>query len=209
MRNLFRLRYAAVAFIILCAAFWIRSTTHLDLLDLDCVRQGTWNYVGIIVQSDHEHVRLCCWKQQVWEDPDPSPTFASDGQPAPKQPPKVMDLHITLRSRAESTVDPNASAFASHGILTHLGMGFEYDPPVLSYGEIDVLIRYWSIIVVLVLINALLWRKPLRNWRRRRLGLCVKCGYDLRASFGRCPECGFQEGKERFKTDQTNVPSNT
>ena len=34
-------------------------------------------------------------------------------------------------------------------------------------------------------------RGPVRRWRRRRKGLCIKCGYDLTGNIsGVCPECG-------------------
>jgi hypothetical protein len=43
--------------------------------------------------------------------------------------------------------------------------------------------------VVAILALPLLRRN---KWVERcRKGLCVKCGYDLRASSGRCPECGY------------------
>jgi len=52
---------------------------------------------------------------------------------------------------------------------------------------------FWALIALMSVIPARhLWRLGLRIrcWRRRRRGLCAECGYDLRESSDRCPECG-------------------
>ena len=41
------------------------------------------------------------------------------------------------------------------------------------------------------------WRSGRRARRRARAGMCVSCGYDLRASGDTCPECGAVRDHER------------
>jgi hypothetical protein len=58
-------------------------------------------------------------------------------------------------------------------------------------------VPYWFVtLLFLALPTRLAWvhRRASRARSRRRLGLCQRCGYDLRASAGRCPECGEPAG---------------
>ncbi len=50
---------------------------------------------------------------------------------------------------------------------------------------------YWALLLLFITCPTIAFiRGPLRRHRRRKRGLCLTCGYDLRASPDRCPECG-------------------
>ena len=48
-------------------------------------------------------------------------------------------------------------------------------------------VPYWAMFAVAAGLSRHFWRKRHRAYR---VGLCGECGYDLRATPGRCPECG-------------------
>lgn len=63
-------------------------------------------------------------------------------------------------------------------------------PPVAACRLTSVTFPYWFAIGVVVLSPLIAATRAARRGRRIRRGECVHCGYDLRGSGGRCPECG-------------------
>ena len=55
---------------------------------------------------------------------------------------------------------------------------------------IELQLPLWILTVVFSAYPVYLLTPLHRRRKRKKLGLCVKCGYDLRASMERCPECG-------------------
>lgn len=43
--------------------------------------------------------------------------------------------------------------------------------------------------------RGVVWSRERRRRKLRREGRCIGCGYDLRATPGRCPECGLEVGE--------------
>jgi len=82
-------------------------------------------------------------------------------------------------------------------------IGFEYSRGVLPYDTRKMYLSFylppWRLMAIpygAVFALSLAYPAGLlvgwaRRRRRRGRGLCVRCGYDLRASGARCPECGW------------------
>jgi hypothetical protein len=67
-----------------------------------------------------------------------------------------------------------------------------------SYGDDgsmlwNLVVPYWMITTLTLIVPAVraeAWRRDRRRRRRQKRGQCSRCGYDLRATPDRCPECG-------------------
>lgn len=78
------------------------------------------------------------------------------------------------------------------------GFGWENSRPLPPYpqnfpggdGRLACTMPMWAILFPLLILPAFKLRTLIRRRRRIAAGKCVRCGYDLRASPGRCPECG-------------------
>jgi hypothetical protein len=80
--------------------------------------------------------------------------------------------------------DPNTQGF---GPILGLAFFLQW-PDADGAHHIELMVPYWVLTVGFIATPAL-WLRA--RWKRRRgPPVCAECGYDLRATPGRCPECG-------------------
>jgi hypothetical protein len=56
-------------------------------------------------------------------------------------------------------------------------------------------VPWWFIMFVTAIMPSIAFLRWRSSRRRHRTGLCMHCGYDLRATPDRCPECGAIPGQ--------------
>ena len=72
-------------------------------------------------------------------------------------------------------------------------LGFAMVWPAPAPGDVvwrELRVPYWFLLLICAVAPVRRAAKAISGTRLRRLGLCPRCGYDLRATPGRCPECG-------------------
>ena len=104
-----------------------------------------------------------------------------------------------------SSRPPVSTPTPGQGLWQKLGFYYRGD----TFEDTYLSVPFWSLAAVTglpLLLSATTWRRRHRALRRRK-GLCVHCGYDLRATPHRCPECG-RAASASSETASYGVPPN-
>ena len=89
------------------------------------------------------------------------------------------------------TLQPHVKSGPTTAVEPHLGNSEAANGQAVFF---EVNIRLWALFILFAAYPALTFvRGPLRRRRRRKRGLCLKCGYNLTGNVsGICPECGTE-----------------
>jgi hypothetical protein len=183
----------SVLALILCAAalfLWVRGYIVVDIVErVDrTIVNGDMSTTTVRVSSGRGVVGVNGIRS--WN-PDVANVRRAGKQPPPDSRSRqylhtgMSPDHLHLRNR---------TIWQKLGFNFHSGdaSGPRYNAPPGRTEEWGFRLPYWLIVAATVVPSVRMLRR-LRRSRRHfwvRRGLCGGCGYDIRASAGRCPECG-------------------
>lgn len=155
---------------IAAGGMWVRSYWRTDYIPGWTDNQYVSNGVVAVLESDRGRIFVC------WPDDDElkSPFVHPYG--------RLEVMHLVPRDNSY----PDDSLWAYLGVHYHGYMG--------NRGGFNLFIAYRVICLPALILPLLYWRQRRRRLAFERIGRCRSCGYDLRASPDRCPECGTLVG---------------
>ena len=172
---------AAAASLVLCAAtvvLWVRSYRIGDLCQLQ--RHRSYEFFSCRGIVDFSVVRRVHFEE----------TFTADGRTRTER----AGFSDHWRAAHEGRDAPDWP----DGPLFNLTIGAKFSTSIgnaihsvgTDYSESELRFPHWCLTAVFAIPPVVVGLRAFRRWSRRRLGLCLSCGYDIRASPERCPECG-------------------
>ena len=169
------------------AGLWVRSYSTRDsyfgdIGDRDFTFESN---SGVLRLVGHRGVpKDTHWHQGFAHDkPYPVITdYPSPGEPGIRSQAQVPGLSWLIRDGGRTT--------APVGIPPSLIPQGSLRNPFTFYPSIKANVSYWLLITLAGILPALRLFAWWRHGHRRENGCCPTCGYDLRASTERCPECG-------------------
>jgi hypothetical protein len=160
-------------------ALWFRSNRVRDQLNLTKTWQNEdlwgndWEQASVGISSNLGRLKIGC------------KIFCDEGFPMPARTPPA-------RYRLNYCCDPSTNSMDISGKQFRLWRD-PFNTPSGKSDELALVLPDWSVALgSLIPAGWLMTRmRIVRQRDRRQNGLCLSCGYDLRATPVRCPECGL------------------
>lgn len=196
MQRVVRRLFTAAAFLslVLCIAIvslWIRSRKTDDRITHygpEYIRAFASDSGRIVVsRTDNRWVKAAVYIPKLMA---ADPTFAEAARQEPQALRTLQLAEPHWERNAFPAFDPTKSMILSSSLL-----GFGYARAISGdtiEGGIWIVVPYWALTILASILPAIWTLHLVRQVRRKRLGHCTVCGYDLRASKDRCPECGTE-----------------
>jgi hypothetical protein len=195
---------AAVSLLLLLATgmLWIRSVSKNDVIACRLSADAGGNITQAIVASSGKGEMTLAILSASYSEPPPAGLWGYPGGVRFwHQTPQLMGtsagngasfdfLRVGFERKAitENRVWPEPKVDGHGSIISYAGPS----PRIYRRSGTSTLIRFphWLAVVVLAMANLLAARPIIRQRLRAKRSQCLVCGYDLRATSDRCPECG-------------------